>query len=52
MLVKWCVLGEGLLKWFNEDTSLARPKEIMPFMRIMPYMRRSERKALAHPNYK
>ena len=26
-LVKWCVLGEGLLKWFNEE-SVARPKAI------------------------
>ena len=25
--VKWCVLGEGKFSWFNEDTSLAIPKE-------------------------
>ena len=24
---KWCILGHGNLRWFNEDTSLAIPKE-------------------------
>jgi hypothetical protein len=27
--VKWCILGNGSLKWFNEQTSLAIPKEII-----------------------
>ena len=27
MQCKWCVLGEGKFSWFNEDTSLAIPKE-------------------------
>ncbi|XP_023322395.1 arf-GAP with Rho-GAP domain, ANK repeat and PH domain-containing protein 1 [Eurytemora carolleeae] len=40
---KWCVLGEGLLKWFNEDTSLARPKETIMLSNIFSLTKRTEK---------
>jgi len=43
MLVKWCVLGEGLLKWFNEDTSLARPKESIMLNNIFTVSKREDK---------
>jgi len=41
-LVKWCVLGEGLLKWFNEE-SVARPKETIMLSNIFTITKRVEK---------
>ena len=40
--VKWCVLGEGKLSWYNEDTSLAIPKESFLLTNIFSITKKSE----------
>ena len=40
---KWCVLGEGKLSWFNEDTSLAIPKESFSLNNIFSLTKRAEK---------
>ena len=40
--VKWCVLGEGKLSWYNEDTSLAIPKEAFLLTNIFSITKKSE----------
>ena len=39
---KWCVLGEGKLSWYNEDTSLAIPKESFLLTNIFSLTKREE----------
>ena len=40
---KWCVLGEGKLSWYNEDTSLAIPKESFSLTNIFSLTKRAEK---------
>ena len=40
---KWCILGHGNLKWFNEDTSLAIPKETILLSNIFSVTKRTEK---------
>ena len=40
--VKWCVLGEGKLSWYNEDTSLAIPKESFLLTNIFSITKKPE----------
>lgn len=39
---KWCVLGEGKFSWFNEDTSLAIPKESFLLTNIFSLTKKSK----------
>ena len=39
---KWCILGKGNLKWFNEDTSLAIPKETILLSNVFSVTKRQE----------
>ena len=39
---KWCVLGEGKFSWFNEDTSLAIPKESFLVTNIFTVTKKQE----------
>jgi hypothetical protein len=40
---KWCILGQGNLRWFNEDTSLAIPKETILLSNIFSVTKKAEK---------
>jgi len=40
---KWCILGHGNFRWFNEETSLAIPKESVLLSNIFSVTKRNEK---------
>jgi len=40
---KWCILGNGNFRWFNEETSLAIPKESVLLSNIFSVTKRNEK---------
>jgi hypothetical protein len=40
---KWCILGNGNFRWFNEETSLAIPKESILLSNIFSVTKRNEK---------
>ena len=40
--MKWCVLGSGNFRWFNEETSLAIPKESLKVTNMFSLTKRPE----------
>eukprot|EP00092_Neocalanus_flemingeri_P004733 GFUD01005098.1.p1 GENE.GFUD01005098.1~~GFUD01005098.1.p1 ORF type:complete len:1563 (+),score=315.45 GFUD01005098.1:146-4834(+) len=40
---KWCILGHGNIRWYNEETSLAIPKETILLSNIFSVTKRNEK---------
>ena len=45
---KWCILGHGNLRWFNEDISMANPKETILLNNIFSVTKKTEKQVSAN----